>query len=71
MSGYIPPLPQYVFMAWCSVKRKEAKSISKFKSSIFNSVCNIEDKKKYIETYKILSLYLINYDAIETNVERW
>jgi hypothetical protein len=22
MSGAIPPLPQYAFMAWCSVKRK-------------------------------------------------
>jgi hypothetical protein len=23
MSGAIPPLPQYAFMAWCSVKKKE------------------------------------------------
>jgi hypothetical protein len=22
MSGAIPPLPQYAFMAWCSVKKK-------------------------------------------------
>jgi hypothetical protein len=23
MSGNIPPLPQYAFMAWCSVKAQE------------------------------------------------
>jgi hypothetical protein len=23
MSGAIPPLPQYVFMAWCSVKHRD------------------------------------------------
>jgi hypothetical protein len=23
MRGVIPPLPQYAFMAWCSVKEKE------------------------------------------------
>jgi hypothetical protein len=23
MSGDIPPLPQYAFMAWCSVKKKK------------------------------------------------
>jgi hypothetical protein len=23
MLGAIPPLPQYVFMAWCSVKKKK------------------------------------------------
>jgi hypothetical protein len=25
MSGAIPPLPQYAFMAWCSVKAQECK----------------------------------------------
>jgi len=23
MRGHIPPLPQYVFMAWCSVQAQE------------------------------------------------
>jgi hypothetical protein len=35
MRGTIPPLPQYVFMAWCLVKQRD--------NFIFTFLCRTED----------------------------
>jgi hypothetical protein len=40
MSGIIRPLPQYVFMAWCSVKA-QGPEVSQVKTEPLHSRCDI------------------------------
>jgi hypothetical protein len=34
MSGALPPLPQYAFMAWCSVKKKHRDNYNKWRDKV-------------------------------------
>jgi hypothetical protein len=37
MSGAIPPLPQYAFMAWCLVKHRDNRSTCQFLEKLISS----------------------------------
>jgi len=41
MCGAIPPLPQYTYMAWCSVKKKDHRD-----SFVFNDPNNTSKEDK-------------------------
>jgi hypothetical protein len=56
MSGAIPPLPQYVFMAWWSVKRKHRVTLP------FTFIFILEQEK--------LSKFLL-YDYVRISLEQW
>jgi hypothetical protein len=42
MSGAVPPLPQYAFMAWCSVKAQEQLYLSPLSSQITDFIQHYE-----------------------------
>jgi hypothetical protein len=48
MLGAIPPLPQYVFMAWCLVKDRDNLKIKYFYSKVESSVTIIHYNTVFI-----------------------
>jgi hypothetical protein len=52
MCGVIPPLPQYVFMAWCSVKYRDNFTFFKGAKSI-NYALALMAINSYCDVYEI------------------
>jgi hypothetical protein len=64
MSGAIPPLPQYAFMVWCSVKGQGQVYLYLYNTEVMNVCCFLSTyayifilKEKFIFTF--LSSYII------------
>jgi hypothetical protein len=47
MSGAIPPLPQYAFMAWCSIKNTGTTLLLPLFNKLINCVCMMRKQIKY------------------------
>jgi hypothetical protein len=52
MRGAIPPLPQLVFMAWCSVKHRDNFTFT-FKTDEFWDVSQVKVNVKYINISRL------------------
>jgi hypothetical protein len=59
MSGAIPPLPQYAFMAWCSVKKEAQGQLYLYLYLLYCFNCKPREMK--VETEMILLLKIMDF----------
>jgi len=52
MRGTIPPLPQYAFVAWCSVKKKHKDNFTTFIQSLFTELTYSMEHSPMGEAYR-------------------